>query len=90
MYKREPFYKSFFNVFENPWKMPLTNPGGKLGSCTTTLFLYKNNFIRTPGWDFAQIWGKVKNNLRTFEAETLKICQKSYKIDRLKVKLRTN
>ena len=33
---------------------------------THTLFLfYKNNFIRTPGWDFAQIWGKIKNNLRT-------------------------
>ena len=29
------------------------------------LFFYKNNFIRTPGWDFAQIWGKIKNNLRT-------------------------
>ena len=31
----------------------------------TLFFFYKNNFIRTPGWDFAQIWGKIKNNVRT-------------------------
>ena len=38
---------------------------------------YKNNFIRLQGGDFAQSWGKIKINLRTFEAETLKILQKS-------------
>ena len=57
-----------------------------------TLFFYKNNFIRTLGWDFAQSWSKIKNNLRTFEAETLKIWQKSWEIDiwgKIKKNLRT-
>ena len=43
--------------------------------CEVHLF-YKNNFLRTRDWDFAQSWGKIKNNLKTSEAETLKICQK--------------
>ena len=31
-----------------------------------TLFsFYKNNFIRTPGWEFAQNGRQIKNNLRT-------------------------
>ena len=34
--------------------------------------------------------GVKRKDLRTFEAKTLKICQKSYKIDKFKVKLRIN
>ena len=32
----------------------------------TTLFsFYKNNFIRTPGWEFSQNGRQIKKNLRT-------------------------
>ena len=43
-----------------------------------TLFI-RNNFKRTQGLDFAQSLGKIKNNLRAFEDETLKIWQKAEK-----------
>ena len=42
-------------IFTNFFKIVLT---------ICTLF-YKNIFIRTTGWDFGQIWGKIKNNLIT-------------------------
>ena len=44
-----------------------------------SLFFIRNNFKRTQGLDFAQSLGKIKNNLRAFEDETLKIWQKAEK-----------
>ena len=41
-------------------------------------FFYKNNFIRT-GWDFAQIWGKIKNNLRTMSGWSFELFIYSFK-----------